>query len=61
LVKLVGSGSAEGKRQIAGADNDGWQISEYAMSCKLSDADQISCVDGKGISRRYQRAGLAGR
>jgi hypothetical protein len=61
LVKLVGSDSAEGKRQIAGADKDGWQISEYAMSCKLSDLDQISCVDGKGISRRYQRAGLAGR
>jgi hypothetical protein len=61
LVKLVGSESAEGGGQIAGAGKDGWQISEYAMSCKLSDADQVSCVDGKGISRRYQRAGLAGQ
>ncbi len=47
LVKLVGeSGSGVGQD---------WQVSEYAMSCKLEDSDRVACLDGKGITREYRR------
>ncbi len=48
LVKLVDKASG---RPAAGE----WQITEYSMSCKLEDADRVSCLDGKGITREYRR------
>ena len=57
LVKLVKPGAA-GSESLA-PDSKDWQISDYSMSCKLSDAGRVSCVDGKGVVREYQRTGPA--
>jgi len=57
LVRLVSSQSAKGGSAASGAGNDGWQVSNYAMSCTLTGGSEVSCVDGKGITRRYQRSG----
>ncbi len=57
LVKLAGSGT--GERISAASDNEGWQVSSYSMSCKLTNVRQVSCVDGKGIVREYQKTGPA--
>jgi type II secretory pathway predicted ATPase ExeA len=46
MVKLVGEG----------ASGD-WQITDYSMSCTLTDANQVSCLDDKGVTRRYVRSG----
>jgi len=55
LVKLVGT-DADGKQQtIAGPSENGWQVTEYAMSCKLAEDNRVSCLDGKGITREYRR------
>lgn len=55
LVRLVSSDGAA-NAQASGTDSEGWQISDYAMSCKLGDDREVSCVDDKGITRRYQRS-----
>ncbi len=61
LVKLVDSEAAAGENDSAAADGDGWQIKDYSMSCTLIAPDQVSCVDGKGITRKYRQTGLARR
>jgi hypothetical protein len=54
LVKLVGAASGANQGPDAAA-NGGWQATEYSMSCTLTDPDQVACLDGKGITRRYLR------
>jgi hypothetical protein len=57
LVKLVGAETSGGK-QVPGVNSDGgWQITDYSMSCTLIDATQVSCLDDKGVTRRYLGAG----
>ena len=57
LVKLIKPGAA--RRESLVPDNKDWQISSYSMSCTLSNARQVSCVDGKGVVREYQKTGPA--
>lgn len=57
LVKLIKPGANE--RESLVPDDKGWQISSYSMSCTLKNPGQVSCVDGKGVVREYQRTGLA--
>lgn len=57
LVKLVKPGAAD--RESLVPDSKGWQISSYSMSCTLKNPGQVSCVDGKGIVREYQKTGSA--
>ncbi|VAW77017.1 hypothetical protein MNBD_GAMMA14-856 [hydrothermal vent metagenome] len=58
LVKLVGSDVAGRNGQRPESSDNGWQITAYSMSCKLSGASKVSCVDGKGVVREYQQTGL---
>ncbi|MGW8310402.1 MAG: hypothetical protein ACWGNB_05000 [Thiogranum sp.] len=53
MVRLV-SGGKENTSDGAAKDQD-WQVTEYDMSCELSDEDKVSCLDAKGITRRYSR------
>ena len=55
LVKLVGSDAAGNRQTAGGVSENGWQVTEYAMSCKLADDNRVSCLDGKGITREYRR------
>ncbi len=55
LVKLVGAGTSGANQGPDAAANGGWQATEYSMSCTLTDPDQVACLDGKGITRRYLR------
>jgi type II secretory pathway predicted ATPase ExeA len=54
MVRLVSEDSAEPPGDTDKDQN--WQVTEYAMSCELEDAEMVSCLDGKGITRRYNRA-----
>ncbi|HHH45335.1 MAG TPA: DUF2075 domain-containing protein [Gammaproteobacteria bacterium] len=55
LVKLLESDSAAA-RESALANDTGWQISEYTMSCTLARPDQVLCRDDKGVTRNYRRS-----
>ncbi len=55
LVKLIKPGANE--RESLVPDDKGWQISSYSMSCTLKNPSQVSCVDGKGVVREYQKTG----
>ena len=57
LVKLV-KPVAAGRESLV-PDSKGWQISSYSMSCILKNPGQVSCVDGKGVVREYQKTGSA--
>ena len=59
LVRLVDSETAERNGAGAASDDNGWQITEYSMSCRLTEADRVSCLDGKGVSREYRKSGPA--
>lgn len=37
------------------SDSEHWQISVHAMSCRLIQADKVSCRDEKGVTRDYSR------
>lgn len=50
LVRLVDGDSGRSNKN----EHD-WQVTEYSMSCALNSPNQVSCLDGKGISRKYQR------
>jgi len=60
-VKLVDSEADGGNNASATAGDSGWQIKDYSMSCTLTAPDKVSCVDGKGITRKYRQTGLARR
>lgn len=37
--------------------NGGWQITEHAMSCNLTQPENVRCRDEKGVTRDYRRLG----
>jgi len=55
LVKLLGDDS-DSSRDAALSSDAGWQISEYSMSCQLTQPDQVQCRDKKGVTRDYRRS-----
>jgi len=55
LVKLLGD-DLDSSREAALSSDSGWQISEYSMSCQLTQPDQVRCRDKKGVTREYHRS-----
>ncbi len=57
LVRLIDDDAST----LPTSDDDGWQITDYSMSCTLAGENEVSCLDGKGITREYRRASLSNR
>ena len=55
LVKLLKDDS-KSTREAALSSNTDWQISDYDMSCRLTQPDQVKCRDNRGITRDYRRS-----
>jgi type II secretory pathway predicted ATPase ExeA len=52
LVRLLKGG---GDKAAENSGSGGWQVSEHAMSCRLINAENVSCRDQKGATRDYNR------
>lgn len=55
LVRLVDSDARQGTNTETASAEGRWQITEHAMSCELTQPDNIRCRDEKGITRTYNR------